>query len=112
MALDIMTGPGAMTGQRYIAGLQDGREVWLDGERVQDVPAHPAFTGMVHELARIYDLQHTAEYRDQMTFVCPETGTRSSTSWLLPRTPEDLRRKRRHSELWNQQCWGQLGRGP
>ena len=90
MTLDTTTARGAMTGARYIESLQDGREVWLDGEKVQDVTTHPAFTGMVHELARIYDLQHTETYRDQMTFVSPATGNRCSLSWLLPRSPEDL----------------------
>ena len=59
MTFDTTTALGAMTGARYIESLKDGREVWLDGEKVQDVTTHPAFTGMVHELARIYDLQHT-----------------------------------------------------
>jgi len=112
MALDTEKGLGAMTGARYIESLKDGREVWLDGKKVSDVTTHPAFLGMVNELARIYDLQHTPDYRDQMTFISPDTGTRRSTSWLLPRTRDDLKAKRRNSELWNQQCWGQLGRGP
>lgn len=103
---------GAMTGARYIDSLKDGREVWLDGEKMQDVTTHPALSGMAHELARIYDLQHTEAYRDQMTFISPETGHRCSLSWLLPRSMEDLQRKRRNSEIWNEQCWGQLGRGP
>jgi 4-hydroxyphenylacetate 3-monooxygenase len=112
MALDIATAPGAMTGTRYLASLRDGREVWLDGEKIQDVTTHLAFTGMVHELARIYDLQHTEAYRDRMTFISPATGNRCSLSWLLPRSLEDLQQKRRNSEIWNEQCWGQLGRGP
>jgi aromatic ring hydroxylase len=103
---------GAMTGARYIESLRDGREVWLDGRRIPDVTTHPAFKDFVHELARIYDLQHTDEYRDQMTFVSPETGNRVSLSWLIPRSPEDLRRKRRNSEIWNEESWGQLGRSP
>ena len=112
MERDTTTALGAMTGSRYLASLKDGRDVWLDGQKVDDVTTHPAFTGMVHELARIYDLQHTDDYRDQMTFVAAETGTRCSISWLLPTSMDDLKRKRRNSELWNQQCWGQLGRGP
>lgn len=103
---------GAMTGERYIESLRDGREVWLDGERVDDVTTHPAFRAFAHELARVYDLQHTDEYRDQMTFVSPETGNRVSLSWLIPASKEDLRRKRRNSEVWNEQTWGQLGRSP
>ena len=104
--------PGAMTGKRYLASLRDGREVWIDGSRVADVTAHPAFTDMIHELARVYDLQNSPEYRDEMTFLDPESGVRTSVSWLLPRSAEDLKRKRRNSELWNQLTWGQLGRSP
>ena len=63
MALKVATAPGAMTGARYIESLRDGREVWLDGEKVADVTTHPATTGMVHELARIYDLQRSDKYR-------------------------------------------------
>jgi 4-hydroxyphenylacetate 3-monooxygenase len=112
MVLSITESQGAMTGARYIESLRDGREVWLDGERVTDVTTHPAFRDFVHELARIYDLQHSDEYRDQMTSISPETGNRVSLSWLIPRSPEDLRRKRRNSEIWNEQSWGQLGRSP
>ena len=50
MVLDVTTAQGAMTGARYIESLKDGREVWLDGEKVGDVTTHRAFTGMVHEL--------------------------------------------------------------
>ena len=110
MLLDSTKALGAMTGARYIESLRDGREVWLDGAKVEDVTTHPAFSGMVHELARIYDLQHSEEYRDQMTFISPETGNRCSLSWSLPRSVEDLKKKRRNSEIWNEQCWGQLGR--
>lgn len=112
MALDATSALGAMTGARFIESLRDNREVWLDGERVQDVTTHPALTGMVHELARIYDLQVSDEYKDEMTFISPETGNRCSLSWLLPRSMDDLKKKRRNSELWNEQSWGQLGRSP
>ena len=29
------------TGEAYREGLRDGREVWMDGERVRDVTLHP-----------------------------------------------------------------------
>ncbi len=104
--------PGPMTGQRYIESLRDGREVWIDGEKVADVTAHPAFCDMVGELARVYDLQNSPAYRDEMTCRDPDTGNRIGVSWLLPRSAADLRRKRRNSELWNELTWGQLGRSP
>jgi len=101
---------GAMTGKRYIESLKDGREVWIDGKRVDDVTTHPAFRDMIHEAARIYDLQHSPKYRDEMTFTDSESGVRTSISWMLPRSAEDLKKKRRNSELWNLLTWGQLGR--
>ena len=112
MVLDITAAQGAMTGARYIESLRDGREVWMDGVRIDDIPSHPAFSGIVNELARIYDLQHSGETQDQMTFVSPESGNHCSVSWLLPRTEEDLKRKRHNSEVWTRESWGQLGRAP
>jgi 4-hydroxyphenylacetate 3-monooxygenase len=102
---------GAMTGQRYVDSLHDGREVWLDGQRVDDVTTHPAFRDMVHALADVYDLQN-GQYRDEMTYVDAESGVRTSLSWLIPDSHEDSARKRRNSQLWNMLTWGQLGRSP
>jgi 4-hydroxyphenylacetate 3-monooxygenase len=104
--------PGPMTAARYIASLKDGREIWIDGKRVDDVTTHPAFKDMVGELARIYDLQNSSQYRDDMTCIDPASGNRISVSWLFPRSAEDLQKKRRNSELWNELSWGQLGRSP
>ena len=102
---------GAMTGERYIESLRDGREVWIDGKRVDDVTTHPAFRDMIKALADVYDQQNN-EYRDEMTYVEPETGLRTSLSWLISKTHEDSARKRRNSQLWNMLTWGQLGRSP
>src|SRR5579884_4123538 len=106
------SGPGPMTAARYLASLKDGREVWIDGRRVADVTTDPAFKDMVGELARLYDLQNSPEYRDEMTCIDPDTGDRISVSWLFPRSAEDLKKKRRNSQLWNELSWGQLGRSP
>src|SRR5687768_10500425 len=103
---------GAMTGKRYIESLRDGREVWLDGKRADDVTTHPAFKDMVQALADVYDLQNSDQYRDEMTYVDPESGVRTSLSWLLPESREDSARKRRNSQLWHMLTWGQLGRSP
>jgi 4-hydroxyphenylacetate 3-monooxygenase len=69
--------------------------------RVDDVTTHLAFKDMIAELTRIYNLQNSDKYRDEMTCIDPATGRRISVSWLLLRSAEDLKRKRRNSELWN-----------
>ncbi|HVA23536.1 MAG TPA: 4-hydroxyphenylacetate 3-hydroxylase N-terminal domain-containing protein [Chloroflexota bacterium] len=102
---------GAMTGARYVESLRDGREVWIDGKRIDDVTTHPAFRDMIRALADVYDKQN-GEYRDEMTYVDAESGVRTSLSWLIPKTHADSARKRRNSQLWNMLTWGQLGRSP
>jgi len=101
-----------MTGERYIESLRDGREVWIDGKRVDDVTTHPAFRDMIKALADVYDLQNSDQYRDKMTYVDPESGVRTSLSWMIPTDHESSARRRENSRLWNMLTWGQLGRSP
>ena len=109
---NVFEASGRYDWQRYIESLRDGREVWIDGKRVDDVTTHPAFRDMIKALADVYDLQNSDQYRDEMTYVDPESGLRTSLSWLLPKTLEDSAKKRRNSQLWNMLTWGQLGRSP
>src|SRR5438034_8687874 len=84
----------ARTGNEFIQGLKDHPpEIWIGGERVGDVAAHPAFRNVVRSVAALYDLQHDAALRDQMTFVSPSSGERVGMSFLVPRTHDDLDRK-------------------
>ena len=62
------------TGEEYKESLADGREVWIDGERVRDVTTHPAFKPIVDVRARIYDLAHEPEAAATMTYADDETG--------------------------------------
>lgn len=81
------------TGEQYIESIRDGREVWINGERVKDVPTHPMFKPLVDIRARIYDMQHDAATSDKMTYV-DEKGERQSTPLKLPYTQADWQAKR------------------
>ena len=81
------------TGEEYRESIRDGREVYINGEKVEDVPTHPAFKPLVDIRARIYDMQHEPETRDVMTY--EEDGERFSTGLKLPRTQHDWWEKRR-----------------
>lgn len=49
----------ARTGQEYLRGLRERRrEVWMCGERIGDVTAHPAFRNGARSVAALYDMQH------------------------------------------------------
>jgi 4-hydroxyphenylacetate 3-monooxygenase len=65
------------TGEQYRAALRDGREVWIDGERVHDVTAHPAFKPIVDAKARMYDMAH--EPQGAALFAFEQDGGHFST---------------------------------
>ncbi|MCX4533648.1 4-hydroxyphenylacetate 3-hydroxylase family protein [Streptomyces sp. NBC_01669] len=82
------------TGEQYRESIRDGRDVWINGEKVADVPAHPAFKPLVDIRARIYDMAHEPATRDTMTYTDPETGEVNAVQQKPPRTREDWDAKR------------------
>ena len=46
------------TGAEFLESLRGPREIWIYGERVKDVTAHPAFRNPARMLARLYDALH------------------------------------------------------
>ena len=100
------------TGEQSLAGLRDGRGVWLEGERVADVGSHPKMTRMARTLAGIYDLQHSPELHKRMTFTSPTSGEPVALSYLVPENHDDLMRRRRALEIVASSCHGMLGRTP
>src|SRR5438105_7775310 len=70
------------TGAEYLRSLSDGRRVFVDGERVKDVAAHPAFRGAARSIANLYDIaaapelrerrseEHTSELQSRVDLVC------------------------------------------
>ncbi len=98
-------------GDEYLESLKDGRQVWLAGELV-DVTTHPALAGCAQTVASIYDLQHDPAWRDVLTMESPESGDRVSLGYLLPRSTDDLGRRRRMIELLMRRGGAVMGRLP
>jgi len=44
------------TGTEFKHSRNDGRQVWVSGERIADIRSHPATHGVVEALAEWYDL--------------------------------------------------------
>ena len=103
---------GIRTGQQYLDGLRDDREVWCDGERVEDVTTDPRFAGGARTQAELYDLQHRPDLIDAMTYESPTTGDRVGMSFIQPRSAEDLAARRRMFKIWNDYTCGMFGRSP
>lgn len=81
------------TGEEYREGLRDGREIFMDGERVTDVTTHPQFKPVVDIRARIYDMQHEPQLRETMTY--EENGERFAIGLQLPFNQDHWAAKRK-----------------
>ena len=68
-----------MTGAQYLASLQDGRTVFLDGARVHDVTTDAGLGQSARIVARGYDALHR-----------PGPDARNPV-FTIPRTAEELR---------------------
>jgi 4-hydroxyphenylacetate 3-monooxygenase len=99
-------------GSQHLKSLQDGRNVFINGERVDDVTTHPAFRNSVHSAAALYDFQAAPENLGFMTYASPDTGNRVNRAWQLPTSYHELVERRKALELWAGLHFGFMGRSP
>jgi len=103
----------AKTGAQYISGLSEmSTEVWIRGERIEDVTTHPALRNGVRSVADLYDMQHDSGLRQEMTYASPTNGKPVGLSFLIPRTVEDLERRRAMMTRWAWSSCGMMARTP
>jgi 4-hydroxyphenylacetate 3-monooxygenase len=100
------------SGDAYVAGLRDGRAVFLDGERVDDVTKHPAFVEPIRRIADTYDRARSKDALDVTSYRDPATGERYGAMWLVPRSADDLEARRRVHRFWAEASYGLMGRTP
>jgi len=102
----------ARNGQDHIESLRDGRDVYINGERVADVTVHKAFRNSVRSAASLYDFQADPAHVEAMTFASPDSGHRVSRCWQLPKDYAELVERRRALETWAGLHYGFMGRSP
>jgi 4-hydroxyphenylacetate 3-monooxygenase len=96
------------TGDEYRASIRDGREVYINGERVKDVTIHPMFKPLVDIRARLYDMQHTPATRHIMT--SEQDGEVNAIGNKLPFTQRDWWDKRRATDALLEEVGGVVTR--
>ena len=96
------------TGDQYRDSLRDGREVYMDGVRVEDVTVHPMFKPLVDVRARMYDMQHEPATQDVMTV--EQDGERNAIGNALPVTQDDWWAKRRATDTVFEEIGGLVTR--
>ncbi|MGB1249118.1 MAG: 4-hydroxyphenylacetate 3-hydroxylase N-terminal domain-containing protein, partial [Candidatus Promineifilaceae bacterium] len=100
-----------LTGEQYLASLNDGREIWYRGERVKNVATHPAFRNAARSIARLYDTLHDPEQQDALTMV-DKFGIRTHRFFAPSYTVEDLNGARNAIAIWQRANYGWMGRTP
>jgi len=103
---------GIRTGAELMQSLRDGRQLFIDGERVGDVTADPRFAAAAQSLAELYQMQHDPALIDRMTFRSLSSGERVGLSFIEPRSVEDLVRRREMVKTWMDATCGMFGRSP
>lgn len=98
------------TGEMYKESLRDGRNVYYKGELIEDVTTHPATSGGINIMAKIFDAQHDPTLQDKLTYLNPALGERVSKAWMIPRTKEDLKSRRELTDFVAQETFGVFGR--
>lgn len=100
-----------MTGKTYLESLNDGREIWFDGERVKNVTEHPAFRNAARSMARLYDSLHDPTLKEDLTTV-DKFGHRTHRFFTPSYSAEDLHKARKAIDIWQRINYGWMGRSP
>jgi 4-hydroxyphenylacetate 3-monooxygenase len=100
------------TGKEFLEGLRDGRQIFLDGERIADVTRDRRLAAAALSLAELYDMQHDPALLGRMTFPSPASGAPVGLSFIEPKTVDDLVRRREMIKIWMDRTCGMFGRSP
>ena len=101
------------TGKEFLESLDDGREVWIYGERVKNITAHPAFQNCARMLARLYDALHEDHASGKNVLTEPtEWGGFTHRYFRAPTTVEEQVAGRDAIAAWARLTYGWLGRSP
>lgn len=98
------------SGAHYIESLRDGRHVVVDGAVVKDVTTHAAFAGVAGSVASLFD--YAADPGNDMTYESSEIGAPANRVFMIPRSREDLSKRREAIARWARLTHGFVGRSP
>jgi len=110
MSTDLERGNGIRNGKQYLEGLRDDRDVWIHGEKVTDVTTHPGLCRGAETLAGFMDRQFDDRYSDVITY--DDGGTTCATSYMIPKSADDVKKRGQAFYEWATWSNGMFGRTP
>ena len=87
---------GARTGEEFLKGLRAKPGAVARRRARRRRTEHPALAGGARAIADVFDVQH--KYPDDCLMPDPETGEPINVSHMIPRSLDDLLRRRRGLE--------------
>ena len=99
------------TAEEYLASLDDGREVWIYGERVKNVAEHPAFRNSARMVARLYAAMHKEENTD-LRVASDYDAPFTHPFFKMSKNREELVGARDAIAAWQRSSYGWMGRSP
>ncbi|MCB1419376.1 MAG: Pyoverdin chromophore biosynthetic protein pvcC [Notoacmeibacter sp.] len=106
-------GSKPQTGAEFLGSIaDDGREVWIDGERVKDVTTHPAFRNSTRMIARMYDSLHDDANAAVLRAPLHDGPGWTHPGFLAPRSLEESVQQTEAYAAWARIGYGWLGRSP
>lgn len=103
---------GIRNGKQYLDSLDDGRQLWIDGELVTKVIKDRRFAAAAYTMAELYDMQSDQALVARMTYSSPSSGQPVGLSFIQPKTVDDLVRRRDMVKTWMDATCGMFGRSP
>lgn len=104
---------GIRTGEMYIEQLKSRQsEIWLNGREIKHPFEEVVFKQPILEIAKLFDMQHSLEWKEKITHICENTGERISNAFLIPKNYEDIIARRNLFELYAKSTFGLMGRTP
>lgn len=98
-------------GKEYLESLKDGRVVFLNGEKIDDVTTHPAYRNAARSIARMYDALHDPTTKDILTTES-EFGFRTHKFFKASKSAQELLEARDAIAEWSRLSYGFMGRTP
>ncbi|MDG2375573.1 MAG: 4-hydroxyphenylacetate 3-monooxygenase, oxygenase component [Woeseiaceae bacterium] len=107
---DLPKGDGIRNGKQYLEDLRDDRDVWIHGEKVKDVTTHPSLCRGAETLAGFLDRQFDDQCKDTVTY--EENGGTYATSFMIPKSVDDIKKRGESAYEWARWSNGMFGRTP
>ncbi|MDQ0271628.1 4-hydroxyphenylacetate 3-hydroxylase family protein [Cytobacillus purgationiresistens] len=98
-----------MTNHNFINSLKDGRNVWLNGKKV-DITTDENFSGTLQTISQLYELFEDPKQQALVGYLSPQTNEWVHSAFLVPQSYEDVLKRRTAFEAWSKATDGIMSR--